>query len=95
MWSFTVLRRGIKAMTRSISGFRLVAFLIVAALLAFLIAKVLAFALHLFWVLTGYVLAFVIAVVLLSWLWSRFTRPSGGARGRPDDGRDEFGRRRY
>jgi len=82
-------------MTRSISGFRLVAFLIVAALLAFIIAKVLAFALHLFWVLTGYFVAFVIAVVLLSWLWARFSKPSGGGLSRPDDGRDEFGRRRY
>ena len=82
-------------MARSMSGVRLVVFLIVAALLAFVIAKVLAFALHLFWVLTGYVFAFVIAVVLLSWLWSRFSKPSGASRERPDDGRDEFGRRRY
>jgi membrane protein implicated in regulation of membrane protease activity len=82
-------------MARSISGLRLVAFLIIAALLAFLIAKVLAFALHLFWVLTGYIFAFVIAVVLLSWLWSRFSKPSGSVQSRPDDGRDEFGRRRY
>ncbi|MCA1668017.1 MAG: hypothetical protein LC793_11625 [Thermomicrobia bacterium] len=82
-------------MLRTFSGVRLVAFLIVAALLAFLIAKVLAFALHLFWVLTGYVLAFVIALVLLGWLWGRFAKPSRPARDRYDVERDEFGRRRY
>ncbi len=82
-------------MTRTFSGIRLVAFLIVAALLAFIIAKVLAFALHLFWVLTGYAIAFVIAVVLLMWLWSRFAKPSTPRRDHPDVDRDEFGRRRY
>jgi membrane protein implicated in regulation of membrane protease activity len=80
-------------MMRSMSGVRLAVFLIVAAVLAFIIAKVLAFALHLFWVLTGYVFAFIIAIVLLSWLWSKFSRPSHNAP--VDDGRDEFGRRRY
>ena len=82
-------------MMRAFSGVRLVIFLIVAAILAFLIAKALAFALHLFWVLTGYVFAFVIAVVLLSWLWGRFARPSNGGQSRYDAERDEFGRRRY
>lgn len=80
---------------RGFSGVRLVVFLIVAALLAFLIAKALAFALHLFWVLTGYVFAFIIAVVLLSWLWGRFAKPSNGTRARYGEERDEFGRRRY
>ncbi|GEM_PF-5053970 len=82
-------------MLRAISGVRLVVFLIVAAVLAFLIAKVLAFALHLFWVLTGYVFAFVIAVVLLGWLWGRFTKPSHRTQDRYDEERDEYGRRRY
>ena len=80
-------------MMRSMSGVRLVLFLVVAAVLAFIIAKVLAFALHLFWVLTGYVFAFIIAVVLLSWAWGKFSKPSRSAP--VDDGRDEFGRRRY
>ena len=80
-------------MMRAFSGVRLVGFLIVAAVLAFLIAKVLAFALHLFWVLTGYVFAFIIAVVLLSWLWGRFAKPSNGGQLRYDAERDEFGRR--
>lgn len=80
---------------RGFSGVRLVVFLIVAALLAFLIAKALAFALHLVWVLTGYVLAFIIAVVLLSWLWGRFAKPSNDARSHYDEERDGFGRRRY
>lgn len=80
-------------MARPMSGVRLVAFLIVAALLALVIAKVLAFALHLFWVLTGYVLAFVIAIVLLMWLWGKLSKPSRTEL--TDDGRDEFGRRRY
>ncbi len=82
-------------MARSMSGVRLVVFLIVAALLAFIIAKVLAFALHLFWVLTGYVFAFVIAIVLLSWAWGKLSKPSRSERVPHDDGRDEFGRRRY
>jgi membrane protein implicated in regulation of membrane protease activity len=82
-------------MMRAFSGVRLVIFLIVAAILAFLIAKVLAFALHLFWVLTGYVFAFIIAVVLLSWLWGRFAKPNNGGQPRYDAERDEFGRRRY
>jgi membrane protein implicated in regulation of membrane protease activity len=80
-------------MARSMSGVRLVVFLIVAALLAFIIAKVLAFALHLFWVLTGYVFAFIIAIVLLSWAWGKVSKPSHSEP--RDDGRDEFGRRRY
>ena len=80
-------------MMRSMSGVRLVLFLVVAAVLAFIIAKILAFALHLFWVLTGYVFAFIIAVVLLSWAWGKFSKPSHSAP--VDDGRDEFGRRRY
>ena len=80
-------------MARSMSGVRLVVFLIVAALLAFVIAKVLAFALHLFWVLTGYVFAFVIAIILLSWAWGKISGPRGSTP--RDDGRDEFGRRRY
>jgi membrane protein implicated in regulation of membrane protease activity len=82
-------------MMRAFSGVRLVVFLIVAAVLAFLIAKVLAFALHLFWVLTGYMVAFIIAVVLLGWLWGRFAKPHTGAPARYDEERDEFGRRRY
>lgn len=82
-------------MMRAFSGVRLVVFLIVAAVLAFLIAKLLAFALHLFWVLTGYMVAFVIAVVLLSWLWGRFAKPNNGGQRRYDVERDEFGRRRY
>ncbi len=82
-------------MMRAFSGVRLVVFLIVAAMLAFLIAKVLAFALHLFWVLTGYVFAFVIAVVLLGWLWGRFAKPQNSAHPTYDAERDEFGRRRY
>ena len=82
-------------MMRTFSGIRLVVFLIVAAVLAFLIAKVLAFALHLFWVLTGYIFAFIIAVMLLGWLWGRFAKPHNGARARYDEERDEFGRRRY
>lgn len=82
-------------MIRTFSGVRLVLFLIVAAVLAFLIAKVLAFALHLFWVLTGYVIAFIIAVMLLGWLWGRFAKPGSSSRGRYDEERDEFGRRRY
>lgn len=80
-------------MTRSMSGVRLVVFLIVAALLAFLIAKVLAFALHLFWVLAGYALAFVLAIMLLTWIWGKMAKPGRG--NSYDDGRDEFGRRRY
>lgn len=86
--------RVVKVM-RAFSGVRLVVFLIVAAVLAFLIAKVLAFALHLFWVLTGYVFAFIIAVVLLGWLWGRFAKPRNSARTMYDAERDEFGRRRY
>jgi len=82
-------------MMRAFSGVRLVVFLLVAAVLAFLIAKVLAFALHLFWVLTGYVFAFVIAVVLLGWVWGRFAKPRNGAPATYDPERDEFGRRRY
>ncbi|MHB8648366.1 MAG: hypothetical protein ACYDAR_21505 [Thermomicrobiales bacterium] len=82
-------------MMRTFSGVRLVVFLIVAAILAFLIAKVLAFALHLFWVLTGYFVAFVIAVVLLGWLWGKITKPARPAHDRYDAERDEFGRRRY
>lgn len=82
-------------MMRAFSGVRLVVFLIVAAVLALLIAKVLAFALHLFWVLTGYVFAFIIAVVLLGWLWGRFAKPNNGGRARYDGERDELGRRRY
>lgn len=82
-------------MMRSMSGVRLALFLIVAAVLAFLIAKVLAFALHLFWVLTGYVFAFIIAIVLLSWAWGKLSRPGHSERESFDDGRDEFGRRRY
>lgn len=82
-------------MMRAFSGVRLVVFLIVAAVLAFLIAKVLAFALHLFWVLTGYVFAFVIAVVLLGWLWGRFAKPQNSSHATYDAERDEFGRRRY
>ena len=82
-------------MMRAFSGVRLVVFLIVAAVLAFLIAKLLAFALHLFWVLTGYIVAFVIAVVLLSWVWGRFAKPNNGGQLRDDAERDEFGRRRY
>ncbi len=80
-------------MSRSMSGVRLAVFLIVAALLAFVIAKALAFALHLFWVLTGYIIAFVIAIVLLSWVWGKMSKPSHSEP--VDDGRDEFGRRRY
>ncbi|MDQ2786728.1 MAG: hypothetical protein M3Y58_17200 [Chloroflexota bacterium] len=82
-------------MARAFSGVRLIVFLIIAAVLAFLIAKVLAFALHLFWVLTGYVFAFVIAVVLLGWLWGRFAKPQNNAPTRYDAERDESGRRRY
>ncbi len=82
-------------MARAFSGVRLVVFLIVAAVLAFLIAKVLAFALHLFWVLTGYIFAFIIAVILLGWLWGRFAKPNHPAQNRYDEERDAFGRRRY
>ncbi len=82
-------------MMRAFSGVRLIVFLVIAAVLAFLIAKMLAFALHLFWVLTGYVFAFVIAVVLLGWLWGRFAKPHNSAPVKYDEERDEFGRRRY
>ncbi len=82
-------------MARAFSGVRLVVFLLVAAVLAFIIAKVLAFALHLFWVLTGYIFAFVIAVLLLGWLWGRFAKPKNGTSVTYDEERDEFGRRRY
>ncbi len=82
-------------MMRAFSGVRLVAFLIVAAVLAFLIAKVLEFALHLVWALTGYVLAFIIAILLLGWLWGRFAKSRNGAHAKHDAERDEFGRRRY
>ncbi len=82
-------------MARAFSGVRLVVFLLIAAVLAFVIAKVLAFALHLFWVLTGYVFAFVVAVLLLGWLWGRFAKPKNGAPVKYDEERDEFGRRRY
>ncbi len=82
-------------MARALSGVRLVVFLLIAAVLAFVIAKALAFALHLFWVLTGYIFAFVLAVLLLGWLWSRFTKPKHETPARYDEERDEFGRRRY
>ena len=75
------------------TGIGAIAFLIVAVLLAVVLSRVIGVLFH----LIGYVVAFGVAVLLLSWLWGRFTRGRSRSVQRWEDphSRDEYGRRRY
>lgn len=79
------------------TGIGAIAFLIVAVLLAAVLSRVIGAALSLAFHLIGYVVAFGLAVMLLSWLWGRVTggRTRSVQRWETRDARDEYGRRRY
>lgn len=79
------------------TGIGAIAFLIVAVLLATVLSRVIGVLLSAAFHLVGYVVAFGLAVVLLSWLWGRFTggRTRSVQRWETSDDRDEYGRRRY
>lgn len=56
------------------SGVGLVVFVIVAAILASGLARVIGFLFHLVFQIVWYGVAFVIAMALLSWAWNRVTQ---------------------
>lgn len=79
---------------RGLSGIQLVLFIVVAAVVALLIAKVLGFVVSVLFSVIGYLVAFAIAVWLLSFTWQKIS----GGRGRSTalyDDRTPDGRRRY
>jgi len=75
------------------SGAALVFFLIIAAILASGISRVIGFLFHLVFQIVWYGVAFAIAVALLSWVWNRVTQTRALDRPRWERTPDE--RRRY
>ena len=81
-------------MFRGFGTVQLILFLIIAAVVAYVIAKVLGFLLSVFFTILGYAVAFVIAVMLLMWLWQKIAG-NGRSSGSVYDDRTPDGRRRY
>lgn len=81
---------------RGLSGIQLALFIVIAAVVAWLIAKVLGFVVSVLFAVIGYIVAFAIAVWLLLFVWQKI---SGGGHGRGVDAsyddRTPDGRRRY
>jgi hypothetical protein len=82
-------------MFRAFGAVQLILFLVVAIVLAYVIAKVLGFILSIFFTVLGYAVAFVIAVLLLMWLWQKITGSGRNTNDSLYDDRTPDGRRRY
>lgn len=81
---------------RGLSGIQFALFIVIAAVVALLIAKVLGFIVSVLFAVLGYLVAFAIAVWLLLFIWQKI---SGGGHGHgvdmPYDDRTPDGRQRY
>jgi 4-amino-4-deoxy-L-arabinose transferase-like glycosyltransferase len=82
-------------MFRALGTVQLILFLIIAAVVAYVIAKILGFLLSIFFAVLGYAVAFVIAVILLMWIWQKVTGNGRRSVDHTYDDRTPDGRRRY